>query len=59
MGGQSGHHAPLCAGLSAPRGLSLDVIVFTQFCPTVQEITEGEAREEILSSVNSEGSSFL
>ena len=52
FGGQSHSHSPLCAGLSAPRGLSLDVIVFTQFCPTVQEITEGEAREEILSSVN-------
>lgn len=51
FGGQSRHHSPLCAGLSAPWGLSLDVIVFTQFCPTVQEITEGEARGEILSSV--------
>lgn len=25
MGGQSGHHAPLCAGLLAPRDLSLGV----------------------------------
>ena len=45
MGGQSGHHAPLCAGLSAPHDLPLGVSL-------VHKITGGEAREEIWSSVN-------
>ena len=42
--GQSRHHPPLFAGLS-----TLDALLFTQF---VDEVTEGEAREEIRSSVN-------
>ena len=49
IGGQSHCHSPLCAGLSTPCDLSLDVILFTQF---VQEATERETREEIWSSVN-------
>ena len=40
---------PLRAVLSAPRGLPLDALLFTQF---VQEITEGEAREEVCSRAN-------
>ena len=35
--------------MSAPLGLPLGVILFTQF---VQEITKGEAREEACSRVN-------
>ena len=48
-GGQSLRHPPLRAGLWTPRDLSLDAIWFTWF---VYEITEGEARKEIWSSVN-------
>ena len=40
---------PQRAVLSAPRGLPLDALLFTQF---VQEITEGEAREEVCSRAN-------
>ena len=47
--GQSRFDPPLRAVLSAPHGLPLDVILFTQF---VQEIIEGEAREEVCSRVN-------
>lgn len=45
---QSHHHPPLCAGLCSLHGLSLDAILFTQF---FHELTEGESREEIWSSV--------
>ena len=40
--------SPLCACLSTSCDFSLDAILFTQF---VHEVTEGEAREEIWSSV--------
>ena len=53
MGGQSRCCPPLCAGLcaalSTSRDFSLHVFLFTQF---VHKTTEGEAREEIWSSVN-------
>ena len=44
MGDQSSHHSELLVGLSTPCDFPLDIILFTWF---VQEITEGEAREEI------------
>ena len=44
MVGQSGHHAPLCAGLSAPHDRPLGVSL-------VHKITGGEARGKIWSSV--------
>ena len=44
MGDQSCHHSVLLVGLSTPYDFPLDIILFTWF---VQEITEGEAREEI------------
>ena len=50
--GQSRHHVPLsglCADLSTPCDLILDVILVTLFVP---KITEGEAKEEIWSYVN-------
>ena len=50
--GQSRHHLPLsglCADLLTPCDLILDVILVTLFIP---KITEGEAKEEIWSSVN-------
>ena len=40
---------PLRADLSTPCDLSLNAILFTQF---VHKIAEGEAKEEIWSSVN-------
>lgn len=48
-GVHSHHHPPPCAGLSTSCDLSLDAILFTQL---VFEITEGEDREEMWSSVN-------
>ena len=57
MGDQSRHHPPLraglCAGWSTPRDLPLDAVLLTQFGHTIFcEVTEGEAREDIYSSVN-------
>ena len=43
---------PLCAGSCISYELPLDVLLFTRFGHTVCEITEGEAREKIWSSVN-------
>ena len=45
-GGQSHHCPPLPSALSTSCGLSLVVILFTQF---VLKITEGEAGEEVWS----------
>lgn len=47
--GQSLCHLSLCADLLTPCNPSLDAIFFTQF---VCKIAEGEAREEIWSSLN-------
>lgn len=49
MGGQSHGHPQQCAGSSTLHDLSLDTALFTQF---ICEISEGEAREVIWSSVN-------
>ena len=44
-GGQSHHHPSPNAVLSTSCDLSLDVILFPHFVPTVCEITKGEAKE--------------
>ena len=49
MGAQSHSHTPLCTDSWTSRDLPLKVVLFTQF---FLEIMEGEAREEISSSVN-------
>lgn len=45
------HYHHQCAGLS-PHDLPLDLVLFIRFSHTVWEITDGEAREEMWSSIH-------